>query len=162
MKELQIGKHTFKEYEILSFEIDKQTLDDFKTLIYNLENLGVYMDFIWEEDFKFTNEENSILHIIENNEIKATWSDLAQKNNQSYRSNIVRVDLGNTPDIYFIFADIIFNKLTNIVFDFYEGEGDVHISFFKNKCMQDIRGAIDDSNYIDEELELVEDELEDL
>ncbi len=48
MKELQIGKYTFKEYEILSFEVDKQTLDDFKTLIYNLENLGVYMDFIWE------------------------------------------------------------------------------------------------------------------
>ena len=48
MKELQIGKYTFNEYEILSFEVDKQTLDDFKTLIYNLENLGVYMDFIWE------------------------------------------------------------------------------------------------------------------
>ena len=60
MKELQNKKYTFEEYEVLSFEIDKKTLEDFRTLIYELEDLGVYMDFIWYEDSKFINGENCI------------------------------------------------------------------------------------------------------
>lgn len=51
------------------------------------------------------------------------------------------VDIKNSPEIYFIFASIILNKITNIVFNFYESEGDVHISFFKNKYMKSIRNT---------------------
>ena len=49
MKELQRKRYTLKEEEALSFEIDKETLEDFKKLIYDLKENGVYMDFTWVE-----------------------------------------------------------------------------------------------------------------
>lgn len=151
MKELQNKKYTFEEYEVLSFEIDKKILEDFRTLIYELEDLGVYMDFIWYEDSKFINDEKFILHIIEDNKFKAMWSDLSEQQDEFYKSSIVKVDLGYTPDIYFIFANLVINKLTNIVFDFYEGPHGVSVSFFKNRQIQENTINSDNDTYIDEE-----------
>ena len=141
MEALQRKRYTLKEKEALSFEIDKETLEDFKTLIYDLEENGVYMDFTWVEDDTFTNDENKILHIVKNDNIKATWNDLSEECGGYYKSSIVTVDLNYIPDIYFIFAPIILNKMTNIVFDFYEGEDNVYISFFKNRYMQAIKNS---------------------
>ena len=141
MEALQRKRYTLKEKEALSFEIDKETLEDFKTLIYDLEENGVYMDFTWLEDDTFTNDENKILHIVKNDNIKATWNDLSEECGGYYKSSIVTVDLNYIPDIYFIFAPIILNKMTNIVFDFYEGEDNVYISFFKNRYMQAIKNS---------------------
>lgn len=143
MEALQRKRYTLKEKEALSFEIDKETLEDFKTLIYDLEENGVYMDFTWVEDDTFTNDENKILHIVKNDNIKATWNDLSEECGGYYKSSIVTVDLNYIPDIYFIFAPIILNKMTNIVFDFYEGEDNVYISFFKNRYMQSIKNSHD-------------------
>ena len=141
MEALQRKRYALKEKEALSFEIDKETLEDFKTLIYDLEENGVYMDFTWVEDDTFTNDENKILHIVKNDNIKATWNDLSEEYGGYYKSSIVTVDLNYIPDIYFIFAPIILNKMTNIVFDFYEGEDNVYISFFKNRYMQAIKNS---------------------
>lgn len=159
MKELQNKKYTFEEYEVLSFEIDKKTLEDFRTLIYELEDLGVYMDFIWYEDSKFINDENCILHIIEDNKFKATWGDLSEQQEELYKSSIVKVDLEYTPDIYFIFVGLVFNKLTNIVFDFYEGPHGVYVSFFKSRQIQENIINPEDDTYIDEEVELMDSDL---
>ena len=139
MKELQHRRYTFKENHTLSFEIDNEILEQFKNLIYDLENNGVYMDFIWSEDNTFTNDENKILHIVENDSIKAAWKDLYEDCGGYYKNSIITVDLNDIPEIYFIFAPIILNKMTNIVFDFYEGEDNVYISFFKNRYMQSVK-----------------------
>lgn len=171
MEALQRKRYTLKEKEALSFEIDKETLEDFKTLIYDLEENGVYMDFTWVEDDTFTNDENKILHIVKNDNIKATWNDLSEECGGYYKSSIVTVDLNYIPDIYFIFAPIILNKMTNIVFDFYEGEDNVYISFFKNRYMQAIKnshnntinkiGSIENSeNFESEALDLDMEEIE--
>ena len=99
MKELQRKRYTLKEEEALSFEIDKETLEDFKNLIYDLKENGVYMDFTWVEDDTFTNDENKILHIVKNDNIKSTWNDLSEECAGYYKSSIVTVDLNNIPDI---------------------------------------------------------------
>lgn len=139
METLSKKIYTLKENDILSFEIDNEILEQFKNLIYDLEENGVYMDFIWVEDNTFINDENKILHIVKNDNIKSTWNDLSKDCGGYYKNSIVTVNLINIPDIYFIFAPIILNKMTNIVFDFYEGEDNIYISFFKNRYMQSIK-----------------------
>lgn len=143
MEALQNKRYTLKENDILSFQIDNEILEQFKSLIYDLEENGVYMDFIWVEDNTFTNNESNILHIVKDDSIKAAWNDLSEECHWYYKNSIVTVDLKNIPDIYFIFAPIILNKMTNIVFDFYEGEDNVYISFFKNRYMQSIKNSHD-------------------
>lgn len=153
MEALSNKRYTLKENDTLSFEIDNEILEQFKNLIYDLEENGVYMDFIWIENNTFTNDENKILHIVNNDNIKATWNDLSEDCGGYYKNSIVTVDLKNIPDIYFIFAPIILNKMTNIVFDFYEGEDNVYISFFKNRYMQSRKklhnNTINETNSLD-------------
>ena len=72
MEALSKKIYTLKENDILSFEIDNEILEQFKNLIYDLEENGVYMDFIWVEDNTFINDENKILHIVKNDNIKST------------------------------------------------------------------------------------------
>ena len=108
---------------------------------------------------KFINDENCILHIIEDNKFKATWGDLSEQQEELYKSSIVKVDLGYTPDIYFIFVGLVFNKLTNIVFDFYEGPHGVYVSFFKSRQIQENIINPEDDTYIDEEVELMDSDL---
>ena len=139
MEALSKKIYTLKENDILSFEIDNEILEQFKNLIYDLEENCVHMDFIWLEDHTFIDDENKILHIVKNDNIKVTWNDLSNKCDGYYKNTIVTVDLKNIPEIYFIFAPIILNKMTNIVFDFYEGEDNVYISFFKNRYIKPLK-----------------------
>lgn len=157
MEALSNKRYTLKENETLSFEIDKETLEQFKNLIYDLEEKGVYMDFTWLEDDTFTDDESKILHIVKDNNIKTTWNDLYEECGGYYKSSIVTVDLNNIPDIYFIFTPIILTKMTNIVFDFYEGEDNVYISFFKNRYMQPIKNLYNYTFYESNSLEKSDD-----
>ena len=58
------------------------------------------MDFIWLEDHTFIDDENKILHIVKNDNIKVTWNDLSNKCDGYYKNTIVTVDLKNIPEIY--------------------------------------------------------------
>ena len=159
----EIKKYKLEEKEVLSFELDNETLSQFEDLIYDLEEKGVYMDFTWVEDYKFTSDKTTMLHIVKNDNLKPKWDYLSKECSNYYKSSIVTVDLSSTPDIYFIFAPIILNKMTNIVFDFYEGEGSVFISFFKNFYIDSMRKSYFevDENCEDyaEEFDLEEDDL---
>lgn len=155
MKELDNQNYIFKEQEVLSLELDKNILDKFKKLVYDLEGIGVYMDFMWKECSQFTDDGSKILHIVKNN-IKVKWEELSEECYEFYKSNIVTVDLKSSPEIYFIFAPIILNKMTSIVFDFYEGADDIYISFFKNKSMQKFKNDHDKTYEITEVIDDLE------
>lgn len=137
---------------IISFEVDLKTAKDFEDLIFKLENLGVYMDFNFKIDSNFTNEESRLIHIEEINK-KITWDTIFKKKHHYFESKIVTVNLEDNPALYSIFSAIYLNKMTNLIYDFYEGSDAIYVSFFMNNLFSE--------KYIEEKSELNYDLSED-
>ncbi len=120
---------------IISFEVDLKTAKDFEDLISKLENLGVYIDFNFNIDSNLTNEESRLIHIEEINK-KNTRDTIFAKKYHYFESKVVTVNLEDNPDLYSIFSAIYLNKMTNLIYDFYEGSDAIYVSFFVNNLLR--------------------------
>lgn len=133
---------------IISFEVDLKTAKDFEDLISKLENWGVYIDFNFNIDSNFSNEESRLIHIEEINK-KNTRDTIFAKKYHYFESKVVKVNIEDNPDLYSIFSAIYLNKITNLIYDFYEGSDAIYVSFFVNNLLR--------KKYIEEESKISSD-----
>lgn len=133
---------------IISFEVDLKTAKDFEDLISKLENWGVYIDFNFNIDSNFSNEESRLIHIEEINK-KNTRDTIFAKKYHYFESKVVKVNLEDNLGLYSIFSAIYLNKMTNLIYDFYEGSDAIYVSFFVNNLLR--------KKYIEEESKISSD-----
>lgn len=136
---------------IISFEVDSNTAKEFENLLDELENLGVYMDFIFNIDCKFNKENNKLIHI-EKFPTLLSWKEISTKKHHYFKSEVVTVNLESNPYIYSIFSTLYLEKMTNTIYDFYNGPDSIYVSFFVNKRLkekQDIENKL--SNHLSED-----------
>lgn len=136
---------------IITFEVDLNTAKDFENLIYELEELGVYMDFIFNIDTKFCTMDTRLIHIEKLKE-EVLWEHISTSKYNYYESDVVTVDLKYNTDIYFIFASLYLNKSTSLIYDFYEGKEDVFVSFFVNKFFKKRQDILKERQYINDNI----------
>ena len=53
-----------------------------------------------------------------------------------FQSKVVTVNLEDNPNLYSIFSAIYLNKMTNLIYDFYEGSDAIYVSFFVNNLLR--------------------------
>lgn len=122
--------------DIISFEVTLQTAKEFTELIDKIEELGVYMDFIFHINNSF-NKENSVLIHIEKSKSSLEWEEISENKVDYFKSKVVTVNLEYSPELYSIFSTIYINEITKVIYDFYEGAESIYVSFFVNNFLQE-------------------------